>query len=169
MLSALKSVMLLLNNRLLELKERQQRYFEQVNEDPLLLKLNEIFADRILSGFSKDRLIELAKEGKRRYSANIPPGYEDAGKSEDGDPLRKFGDFFLWKELLEHIQQENKFLADSLEMWRSGTRFVQFDRIAINLLCTQSRFVRLLQCADFGHQLYYRPRERGKCLVPSDF
>jgi hypothetical protein len=33
-------------------------------------------------------------------------------------------------------------------MWRKGTRYVQFDRIAINLLCTQSRFVRLLQCAD---------------------
>ena len=46
------------------------------------------------------------------------------------------------------VQLENKFLADSLEMWRTGTRFVQFDRIAINLLCTQSRFVRLLQCAD---------------------
>lgn len=43
---------------------------------------------------------------------------------------------------------ENKFLADALEMWRKGTRFVKFDRIAINLLCTQSRFVRLLQCAD---------------------
>jgi hypothetical protein len=46
------------------------------------------------------------------------------------------------------IDHENKFLAKSLEMWRSGTRFVRFDRIAINLLCTQSRFVRLLQCAD---------------------
>jgi hypothetical protein len=33
-------------------------------------------------------------------------------------------------------------------MWRKGTRFIQFNRIAINLLCTQSRFVRLLQCAD---------------------
>jgi hypothetical protein len=43
---------------------------------------------------------------------------------------------------------ENKFLAEALEMWRKGTRFVKFDRIAINLLCTQSRFVRLLQCAD---------------------
>jgi hypothetical protein len=33
-------------------------------------------------------------------------------------------------------------------MWRRGTRYVRFDRIAINLLCTQSRFVRVLQCAD---------------------
>jgi hypothetical protein len=43
---------------------------------------------------------------------------------------------------------ENEFLAAALEMWRRGTRYVRFDRIAINLLCTQSRFVRLLQCAD---------------------
>jgi hypothetical protein len=45
-------------------------------------------------------------------------------------------------------QQEVDFLAAGLEMWRKGTRYVQFDRIAINLLCTQSRFVRMLQCAD---------------------
>jgi hypothetical protein len=45
-------------------------------------------------------------------------------------------------------EREIDFLAAGLEMWRKGTRYVQFDRIAINLLCTQSRFVRLLQCAD---------------------
>jgi predicted nucleic acid-binding protein len=77
-----------------ELKERQERYFEQVNEDPLLLKLNQIFGDRILSGFSKGRLVEIGKEGQPRYSAKIPPGYLDERKSEDGD-LRKFGDFFV--------------------------------------------------------------------------
>jgi hypothetical protein len=46
------------------------------------------------------------------------------------------------------IEEENKFLANALDMWRKGTSFVGFDRIAINLLCTQSRFVRMLQCAD---------------------
>ena len=46
------------------------------------------------------------------------------------------------------IEEENKFLANALETWRKGTSFVRFNRIAINLLCTQSRFVRLLQCAD---------------------
>jgi hypothetical protein len=45
-------------------------------------------------------------------------------------------------------EPENKFLASALDMWRKGTRFVRFDRIAINLLCTQSRFVRVLQSAD---------------------
>jgi hypothetical protein len=91
-----------------ELEVRQKQYFDQINDDPLLLKLDEIFADRILSGFSKERLIELSEEGKRRYSDNIPPGYGDVGKSEDGDPLRKFGDFFLWKELLEHGKEQKR-------------------------------------------------------------
>jgi hypothetical protein len=104
-----------------ELEVRQKRYFDQINEDPLLIKLNEIFADRILSGFSKDRLIELAEEGKRRYSDNIPPGCGDAGKSQDGDPLRKFGDFFLWKELLEHGKEQKRPLIfvtdDKKEDW----------------------------------------------------
>ena len=46
------------------------------------------------------------------------------------------------------IEQENKFLANALEMWRKGTSFVRFNKIAINTLCIQSRFVRMLQCAD---------------------
>ena len=32
----------------------------------------------------------------------------DERKSEDGDPLRKFGDFFLWKELLEHGKEQKR-------------------------------------------------------------
>jgi uncharacterized protein DUF3800 len=43
---------------------------------------------------------------------------------------------------------ENDFLAFAIDMLREGTRFVKFSRIALNVLCTQSRFVRLLQVAD---------------------
>jgi hypothetical protein len=46
------------------------------------------------------------------------------------------------------IPRENDFLAASIEMLREGTRFVTFDRIALNIVCTQSRFVRLLQAVD---------------------
>jgi hypothetical protein len=104
-----------------ELKKRQQRYFDQVHDDPLLLKLDQIFRDRILPGFTKERLLELGKEGQPRYSAKIPPGYMDERKSEDGDPLRKFGDFILWKELLEHCKEQKRSLIfvtdDQKEDW----------------------------------------------------
>ena len=43
---------------------------------------------------------------------------------------------------------ENKFLGDCLDMLRQGTRFVKPERIALNVLSTPSRLVRLLQTAD---------------------
>jgi hypothetical protein len=39
-------------------------------------------------------------------------------------------------------------LPNRTAFFKRGIAAVQFDRIAINLLCTQSRFNRLLQCAD---------------------
>jgi hypothetical protein len=47
-----------------------------------------------------------------------------------------------------HRPQEDKFLATSLDLIAKGTRFVKFDRIALNVLSTDSKMVRCLQAAD---------------------
>lgn len=39
---------------------------------------------------------ELLKEARRRTASRIPPGYQDAGKEDEG-----IGDFLIWKSLLE--------------------------------------------------------------------
>jgi hypothetical protein len=44
--------------------------------------------------------------------------------------------------------EEDKLLADCLETLQSGTRYVKLERIALSLLCTSSKLVRLLQVAD---------------------
>jgi hypothetical protein len=43
---------------------------------------------------------------------------------------------------------ENAFLDNTIDMLRTGTQFVNFDRLALNPVCAQSRFVRCLQAAD---------------------
>jgi hypothetical protein len=43
---------------------------------------------------------------------------------------------------------ENAFLYHTIDMLRTGTRFVNFTRLALNPVCAQSRFVRSLQAAD---------------------
>lgn len=43
---------------------------------------------------------------------------------------------------------EDAFLYNCLELIQSGTRYVKHDRIALNVLASPSRFVRLLQLAD---------------------
>lgn len=69
---------------------------------------------KIGAGFDIVDIIEIIKEGELRYKYDIPPGYEDRGKEdstskdnksknkdEDKDKLSKFGDLFVWKELIK--------------------------------------------------------------------
>ena len=41
--------------------------------------------------------IEIISEGELRYKYRLPPGYKDNNK----DGVKKFGDLFIWKEILE--------------------------------------------------------------------
>jgi len=74
---------------------------------------------------------------------------------------------------------EDSFLAMCLETLQSGTRYVRLDRIALNVLSTPSRLVRLLQVADVvtsctvalvgGEEQYAPPVfEHIKPLLPSN-
>lgn len=52
-----------------------------------------------------DEMTSIAREGAFRYQEEIPPGYADA-KQKAG--MQKFGDLFVWKQLLQHAQAEGK-------------------------------------------------------------
>jgi hypothetical protein len=49
-------------------------------------------------------MFDIAQEGKIRYQENIPPGYMDSDK----DGLRKYGDLFVWKEILRYAEKKDK-------------------------------------------------------------
>lgn len=128
-----------------ELSKAQNKLPNLDIDDPVLNKINQLFEDRIGSGFNKEELENIYQEGEIRYSKNIPPGYKDAYKEnkntegqhspedkeikpdfrlfEDKVFLRKFGDLILWKELIrkakaDHIQYIILLTSDSKEDWR---------------------------------------------------
>lgn len=47
--------------------------------------------------------LDIIKEGELRYKYKLPPGFEDDKK----DGIEKFGDLFLWKEILKLPSQKN--------------------------------------------------------------
>jgi len=53
---------------------------------------------------SFDKMIQISEEGRVRYSEKIPPGYEDDNKIG----LQKYGDLFVWKEILQMAEKKNK-------------------------------------------------------------
>lgn len=54
--------------------------------------------------WSYEKKLEFAHEAKIRYEHSIAPGYEDTTKSG----LGKYGDFFIWKEILLFGAKEKK-------------------------------------------------------------
>ncbi len=70
------------------------------SEDTIHVRLTNVLAGAV-GPAPDDAWYEAAtKEGKRRYEAECPPGFRDAGKGD----LRKYGDWFLWRQTLEHAE-----------------------------------------------------------------
>lgn len=55
--------------------------------------------------YAYEQLFEIAKEGKYRYEEQIPPGYMD---EENKLGLQKYGDLFVWKQLLDYAKKQQK-------------------------------------------------------------
>ncbi|WP_028786994.1 PIN domain-containing protein [Terrimonas ferruginea] len=72
--------------------------------DPILKEICELFDSSIGSSFDKELLSEVLKEGKRRSEKKIPPGFKDLDK--DGD--RPYGDYIIWRQILDYIKETQK-------------------------------------------------------------
>jgi hypothetical protein len=68
-------------------------------------RVTELFAGRVGAKPKEERLAVIRKEGEARYAKKIPPGYEDAKKTDEGD---KFGDLVIWKEIIEKAKADKK-------------------------------------------------------------
>ncbi|MBC1235504.1 PIN-like domain-containing protein [Listeria booriae] len=70
---------------------------------------------------STKEMLDRCEEGNRRYALEFPPGYADKDKTQKsvGSQIRKFGDFFIWKDILEaEMQKDIIFITgDMKEDW----------------------------------------------------
>lgn len=94
-----------------KLKSYSENYDQLINgmiqrlessDDPVYKTVSTKF--KIGSEFSYDQMMEIAVEGSKRYSEQIPPGYEDDEKIG----LQKYGDLFFWKQLLKYANSKPK-------------------------------------------------------------
>lgn len=55
---------------------------------------------------SINETIAIYEEGQLRFKYKIPPGYEDMGKSKNGDfKHQQYGDLLIWKEILQRAAE----------------------------------------------------------------
>ena len=74
------------------------------DKDSILENLLLLFDSKVGEPFNEQILPNLYKEADDRYKRSKPPGFMDANK-EDG---RKYGDFILWKQILEFAKKESR-------------------------------------------------------------
>jgi hypothetical protein len=64
-----------------------------------------LFDSKVGEPFNEQILPNLYKEADDRYKRLKPPGFRDAEEKEDE---RKYGDFILWKQILEFAKKESR-------------------------------------------------------------
>ena len=104
----------LVSDFLSELNQLEEAQQNLTSADPLLEKIETLFAGRVGSPpNSQEELDQLYGEAEKRFKFKIPPGFQDADKDrEEPDEhihqgiiyKRKFGDFLIWHQLLDHAK-----------------------------------------------------------------
>lgn len=96
-------------------KKRREEIDAIANNDPLEKFVHSLCVEDELS---ISYLKEVAKEGEQRYAFNLPPGYMDRDKPEEGDPFRRFGDLIIWKSIIAFAKKKSKdivYVSDDLK------------------------------------------------------
>lgn len=95
-----------------ELNKNKSVHENRLTNDDIKDKIAEIFDNRVGEAPSTENLISIIKEGEKRYSEKIPPGYSDAKKATTDDTIksqtRPYGDLIVWKQILEKSKSEGK-------------------------------------------------------------
>ena len=100
-----------------ELDALEKAHTANVEKDELRERIEKLFDGRLGQPPANQKTLDtLYKEGEERFAKNIPPGYLDRKKEKDkqGDDYayggisykRKFGDFIVWKQILEHAKAQ---------------------------------------------------------------
>ena len=61
-----------------------------------------LFNEKVGETYSEEEMQNVLKEGKERYSRQLPPGFCDAGKEAEEGDNNAYGDFVVWKQIMEY-------------------------------------------------------------------
>ena len=79
------------------------------SSDLILDKILNLFEGKTGKPYTSEEKEKMEKEGENRYKKQIPPGYKDDGKKKNEDIINNaYGDFFLWRQILDYSFNESK-------------------------------------------------------------
>lgn len=91
-----------------EINEKKQEHPDLFNNDHIWDKITELLKGKVGPPYSSDKLDEIYKEGKIRYSTDVPPGYEDLRGSNKKEGNDVYGDLLIWFQIIDKAKKEEK-------------------------------------------------------------
>jgi hypothetical protein len=78
------------------------------DEDAIRQRIDGLLEKRVGAPFDQAKITSIDKDGDIRFANSIPPGYQDVSKKGSFVNAgiiyqQRFGDLYLWKQLLEHV------------------------------------------------------------------
>jgi len=70
---------------------------QYLTQDPIKCFID-LLSQRILPGYTMEKIYDLCDEGEKRFKKQTPPGFKDKGK----EGVRQYSDFILWSEIIEY-------------------------------------------------------------------
>lgn len=92
-----------LHQKIDQIRDEKRGIFSLSVEDPVLLKLEQIYETTIGVAFSEQEKEEHLKEAEKRLKDKIPPGFKDEKKDTN-----KHGDFLIWVQIQIYAKQIQK-------------------------------------------------------------
>jgi hypothetical protein len=77
-------------------------------QDLIHARLTTVLEGRVGEEPDEAWITATAGEAAERFLNRVPPGWKDQEKAREGNTLRPYGDYFLWKQLLENACREER-------------------------------------------------------------
>jgi hypothetical protein len=84
-----------------ELVRQRAENPDLADDESIMNRITALLRDRVGTGYTRDRLRQIRKDGEERYARRIPPGFLDDDKKPEHDV---YGDLIIWNEILEHAK-----------------------------------------------------------------
>lgn len=96
------------------IREDKEQSLKDASEENVEKIIFELFNNSVGMPFNDEKKEELKKEGKRRMESQIPPGFKDSDKEENGD-------YYIFYSIIQFAKENNKHIIfitdDTKEDW----------------------------------------------------
>ncbi len=90
------------------LEKQEESHPDYLKDDFVLNEVTRLFNGRVGTDFSEEDLEKTYKEGEKRYSNQMPPGYCDAKNKRDKGNRSLYGDLIVWLQTISYSKEQKR-------------------------------------------------------------